>query len=98
MTGQSATDSFIEEKRHELNKLRKDFDALSRETAAVAEHSSAAGRLIESLKSDHHMTETQIQRLFDLDGATVKRYIRMAGTGHRESASSSGQVSAQSAI
>ena len=76
MSGQSATDRYIEGKRKELYNLRKDFNALSKEAAAVAEHSAAAGRLIERLKSDQQMTETQIQRLFGLDGSTLKRFLK----------------------
>ena len=76
MSGQSATDRYIEGKRKELDNLRKDFNALSKEAAAVAEHSAAAGRLIERLKADQQMTETQIQRLFGLDGPTLKRFLK----------------------
>lgn len=68
MAGQSATDRYIEDKRKELDALRKDFSALSKE--------AAAGRLVERLKSERRMTQTQIQRLFGLDEATLKRFLK----------------------
>lgn len=81
MTDKSATDAFIEERRKELNELKKDFDSLAKESAAANQHAAEAGRLIERLNTVHHITKTQIQKCFNLGDAQIKMFQKAAEKG-----------------
>jgi hypothetical protein len=77
MTNLSA-ESILEIKRRELNELKKNLDAFGKLTKEMTDAAKDAASILEQLKSDSGMKESELFESFQVSSAT-QRFIKNIG-------------------